>query len=69
MLNMSSSEQKKHVQLGELRQAVEQLDKLKGLAAFVASDWKKDAMNRIAVDKAIKVIKMECALVNESLLD
>jgi len=60
---------KKHVQLGELRQAVEQLDKLKGLAAFVASDWKKDAMNRIAVDKAIKVIKMECALVNESLLD
>lgn len=58
-----------HVQLGELERAVEQLEKLKGQPAFTIEDWKKDAINRIAVEKALKVIKMECALLNESCLD
>jgi len=57
---------RKHVKLGELEQAVEQLEKLEGQTAFTAQDWKKDAVDRIAIEKALKVIKMECALVNES---
>lgn len=59
----------KHVQLGELEQAVEQLDKLTSQPAFTLADWKRDAINRIAVEKALKVIKMECALLNESCLE
>jgi hypothetical protein len=59
----------KHVELGELEQAVEQLEKLTGQPAFTIADWKKDAICRIAVEKALKVIKMECALLNESCLD
>jgi hypothetical protein len=58
----------KYVQLGELEHAVEQLEKLEGQTAFTVSDWKRDAMNRVAVQKALKVIKMECALLNESLV-
>jgi hypothetical protein len=60
---------RKHVQLGELERAVEQLEKLEGQTAFTVADWKKDALNRIAVEKALKVIKMECALVNESMVE
>lgn len=59
----------KHVQLGELEHAVEQLDKLEGQAAFTIADWRKDAIDRIAVEKALKVIKLECALLNESCLE
>jgi hypothetical protein len=59
----------RHVQLGELEQAVEQLEKLSGQPAFTVSDWKNDAIDRINVEKALKVIKMECALLNESCLD
>jgi len=58
---------RKYVQLGELERAVEQLEKLQGQPAFTIADWKKDAINRIAVEKALKVIKMECALLNEAL--
>ena len=58
-----------YVQLGELERAVEQLEKLKGQPAFTIEDWKKDAINRIAVEKSLKVIKMECALLNESCLE
>mmetsp|Transcript_19515 Transcript_19515/g.27059 ORF Transcript_19515/g.27059 Transcript_19515/m.27059 type:complete len:610 (-) Transcript_19515:1142-2971(-) len=57
----------RHVQLGELDRAVELLDKLKGQAAFTASDWKKDASDRIAVEKALKVINLECSLLNQSM--
>jgi mitofilin len=57
------------VQHGELERAVEQLEKLQGQPAFTISDWMKDALDRIAVEKALKVIKMECALLNESCLD
>lgn len=58
---------RKHVQLGELDRAVEQIDRLTGQPAFTAQDWKEDAINRVAVEKALKVIKMECALLNESM--
>jgi hypothetical protein len=60
---------RKHVQLGEVERAVEQLEKLEGQAAFTVADWKKDALNRIAVEKALKVIRMECALVNKSMVE
>jgi hypothetical protein len=59
----------KYVAVGELEHAVEQLDKLSGQPAFTIADWKKDAIHRIAVDKALKVIKLECALLNESCLE
>ena len=49
------------MKLGELEESVSELDKLKGQAAFTVRDWKSAAMDRIAVEKALKVIKMECA--------
>ncbi|GKY95729.1 hypothetical protein MPSEU_000533700 [Mayamaea pseudoterrestris] len=58
---------KKHVSFGQLEQAVDQLEHLTGQAGFTAKDWKQQAMDRIAVDKALRVIKMECALLNESM--
>lgn len=57
---------RRNVQNGELERAVDQLEKLKGQPAFTIADWKKDAINRIAVEKALKVIKMECALLNQA---
>jgi hypothetical protein len=59
----------RYVQLGELETAVDELDKLTGQPAFVVADWKKNAIDRINVEKALKVIKMECALLNESCLE
>jgi hypothetical protein len=59
----------RHVQLGELEQAVEQLDKLTGQPAFTVADWKKDAIDRINVEKALRAIKLECALLNESCIE
>ena len=58
---------RQHVQLGELEKAVQQLNKLEGQAAFTVQGWKKDAADRVAVEQALKVIKMECALLNESM--
>ena len=58
-----------YVELGQLERAVEQLDKLQGQPAFTVADWKSDAMTRVALEKALKVIKMECALLNESMVD
>jgi hypothetical protein len=57
---------RRHVQLGELEQAVEELNKLpsNGQAAFTVKDWKKDALERVAVNKALRTIKVECALLN-----
>lgn len=59
----------RYVQLGELETAVDELEKLSGQPAFVVADWKKNAIDRINVEKALKVIKMECALLNESCLE
>jgi hypothetical protein len=56
---------RRHVQLGELEQAVVQMDKLTGQPSFTASDWQTHAKERVAVEKALKVIRMECALANE----
>lgn len=58
---------RKYVQLGDLDRVVEQLDKLSGQAAFTVKDWKKSAMDRIMVNKALKSIKLECALVNQTM--
>jgi hypothetical protein len=55
------------VQLGELEEAVAEMDKLKGQASFTAKDWEESVKARVAVEKALKVIKLECALANESL--
>jgi len=55
------------VQYGELEKAIKELDRLKGQAAFTVQGWKKDATDRVAVEQALKVIKMECALLNESM--
>ncbi len=61
------SRAKRHVQLGELEAAVGELEKLKGQAAYTVDDWKTSALNRIAVDQALKVIKLECALMNKNM--
>ncbi len=58
---------RRHVQLGELEQAVMQMEKLNGQAAFVAKDWTRKAKDRVSVEKALKVIRLECALANESM--
>lgn len=58
---------RRHVQLGDLESAVGELDKLGGQAGFVMRDWKQSAMDRISLDKATKVIKMECALLNKNM--
>jgi hypothetical protein len=57
----------RHVKLGELERAVEQLNKLKGQPAFTVQDWKKSAQDRVATDKALHVIKMECAVMNKTM--
>jgi len=57
----------RHIQLGNLEEAVSELDKLKGQTALTMRDWKKTATDRIAVDKIMKVIKMECALMNKNM--
>ena len=61
------SRAKRHIQLGEIENAVHELDKLQGQAAFTVRDFKVAATDRITVNKALKVIKMECALMNSSL--
>jgi hypothetical protein len=58
---------KRHVQLGELDRAVAELEKLNGQVAFTVQDWKKSAEDRIEIDKVLHVIKMEVALMNETL--
>lgn len=58
---------RRYVQLGDLENAVGELDKLQGQAGFVMSDWKQSAMDRISLEKAVKVIKMECALLNKNM--
>lgn len=58
---------RQHVQYGELDKAIQQLDKLNGQAAFTVQGWKKDASDRVAINQALKVIKMECALLNETM--
>jgi Mitochondrial inner membrane protein. len=58
---------KLHVHAGNLEKAIEELDQLKGQVAFTVKDWKLSAMDRISVEKALKVIKMECALLNKNM--
>lgn len=60
---------RKYVQLGDLEKAVDQLNKLKGQAAYVVQDWKAQASDRISTERALKVIKLECALLNKDLVN
>ncbi|KAL7525201.1 hypothetical protein ACHAWF_001252 [Thalassiosira exigua] len=57
-----------HIQLGDLEGAVEQLAKLKGQAAYMTNGWKSKAMDRVSAERALKVIKLECALLNKDLV-
>ncbi|KAL7536891.1 hypothetical protein ACHAXR_007461 [Thalassiosira sp. AJA248-18] len=59
---------RRYVQLGDLEKAVEQLDKLNGQTAYVMNDWKSKAMDRVSTERALKVIKLECALLNKDLV-
>lgn len=68
MTDLILSSAKRHVQLGEVEQAVCELDKLKGPAFFTVQDWKNAALDRIFVDKALNVIKVECALINKTMI-
>lgn len=58
---------KHYVHVGDLEKAVSELDQLKGQASFTIKDWTASAKDRIAVEKALKVIKMECALLNKNM--
>ena len=44
------------------------MDKLKGQTAFFMNDWKRKAMESVSTEKALKVIKLECALLNKDLV-
>jgi hypothetical protein len=63
------SSARKYVQLGDLEKAVGQLDRLKGQTAYVMNDWKSKAMDRVSTERALKVIKLECALLNKDLVE
>ena len=58
---------RRHVQLGNLEQATIEMDKLTGQAAYTAKDWVELAKDRVAVEKALKVIRLECALANDTM--
>ena len=55
------------VQQGDLESAVKELDNLKGQAFFVAKDWKEAAATRAIVDQVVRILKVECALMNENM--
>lgn len=59
---------RKYVHLGDLEKAVEQLDRLGGQTAYVMSDWKTKAADRVSTERALKVIKLECALLNKDMV-
>lgn len=61
------SRARRHIQLGELEQAAEQMVKLQGQALFTARDWLEQTKERVAVEKALKVLRMECVLANKSM--
>ncbi|CAM9760200.1 unnamed protein product [Chrysoparadoxa australica] len=58
---------KQKLDLGNLGQAVEELEKLQGLAAYTVSDWVAEAKGRLSADQALNVIRMHTALLNKSL--
>ena len=60
---------RKYVQMGDLESALEQLNKLKGQAAYVMNDWRSQAADRVSTERALKVIKLECALLNKELVE
>lgn len=63
------SRAKYNVERGELDKAVELLNKLGGKSqvGFTVKDWMSDAKDRVVLEKALKIVKMECALLNENM--
>jgi len=59
---------RRYVQLGDLEKAVDQLNRLKGQTAYVMNDWKCMASDRVSTERALKTIKLECALLNKDLV-
>ena len=58
---------RRYVRLGDLEKAIGETKKLSGQVAYTAKDWNSHARDRVAVEKALKVIRMECALANDNL--
>lgn len=60
---------RKHVQSGDLESAVGELNKLKDRrqVSFTVHDWKQNATDRVAINKALRVIKTECAALNQTM--
>ncbi len=58
---------KRFVELGQLEPAIQELERLNGPTAFVAGDWKQAALNRLNLDKAIHIIQLECAILNQTM--
>merc|ERR1712060_453428 len=63
------SKAQRYVQLGLLENAIKQLNQLPPLSQedFTIKDWKKDAQDRIAIQKASKIIHGECAFLNANM--
>jgi len=59
---------RKHVEAGDLESAVKQLDLLQGQTAHVVHNWKTKATDRVSTERALRVIKLECALLNKDLV-
>jgi len=70
-LQMDAHVSKAHhyLQHGNLEQAIQELDQLETnhIATITLRDWINNARNRILVDRALHVIKIECALLNEQM--
>lgn len=59
---------RQHVQSGDLESAVGELNKLEGRqVSFTIKDWKQNATDRVAIDKALHIIKTECAALNQTM--
>ena len=58
-----------YIQLGQLEEALEQLDTIQptNQASFTIKDWKQDAQDRVAIEKVRKIIQLECAILNATM--
>jgi len=59
-----------YLQIGDLEQAVYELDEIGSncIVALTIRDWKNHAKDRILIDRALNVIKIECSLLNQQLI-
>lgn len=54
------------VATGQLEDAINLLESIPGQSSLLLQDWKKEALDRVAVEKSLKVIKLESALLNQT---